>query len=57
MSLNNSEFLIWKEREVQAGGQVSRQAGLFKVRLGLGEIEIYVEGKDREIERHWNKER
>jgi hypothetical protein len=40
MSLNNGEFLIWKEE----GGQ---QAVIFKVRLGLGEIE----GRDRDTER------
>jgi hypothetical protein len=33
MSLNNREFLIWKERE--RGGS----AGILKVRLGLGEIQ------------------
>jgi hypothetical protein len=34
------------------GGQGVKQAGIFKVRLGLGEIEWRV----REIERHRNKE-
>jgi hypothetical protein len=64
MSLNNREFIIWKERgrgvESKRGGQVcgllggraSRQAGIFKVRLGLVEIE----GRDREIVRQSNKE-
>jgi hypothetical protein len=41
MSLNNREFLIWKESRGSWPGQ---QAGIFKVRLGLGEIE----GKDRD---------
>jgi hypothetical protein len=36
MSLNNREFLIWREK----GGWVGQQAGIFKVRLGLEEIEI-----------------
>jgi hypothetical protein len=48
MSLNNREFHFWKEggvreREREAGGQASRrafqQAGIFKVRSGLGDIE------------------
>jgi hypothetical protein len=34
MSLNNREFLILKKRE-----RSGRQAGIFKVRLGFGEIE------------------
>jgi hypothetical protein len=34
MSLNNREFLIWKERERGRGW-----AGILKVRLGLGEVE------------------
>jgi hypothetical protein len=41
MSLNNREFLIWK-REGGRGGErdgcAGQQAGIFKVRLGLGEI-------------------
>jgi hypothetical protein len=54
MSLNNREFLIWKERGREwgrkRGGCAGQQAGIFKVRLGLGEIEwIY-----REIERYIN---
>jgi hypothetical protein len=51
MSLNSREFLIWKERG--RGGERNREVGgagqpasIFKVRLGLGEIE----GRDREIE-------
>jgi hypothetical protein len=56
MSLNNSEFLIWKERggERGAGWRAGQQSGLFKVRLGLGEIEgkyREIEGKDRDTER------
>jgi hypothetical protein len=43
MSLNNREFLIWKERGKGPGGEVERerggQAGIFKVRLGLGDID------------------
>ncbi len=55
MSLNNRELLIWKERgkgrerERGAGGREGQQAGILKVRLGLGEIE----GTDRdEIQRY-----
>jgi hypothetical protein len=44
MRLNNREFLNWKER----GGGVGGSAGsIFKVRLGLGEIE----GRDRYTEK------
>ena len=43
MSLNNREFLIWKERgrgvERERERGAGEQAGIFKVRLGLGEIE------------------
>jgi hypothetical protein len=41
MSLNNREFLIWKERGkgVERERGAGEQAGIFKVRLGLGEIE------------------
>ena len=43
MSLNNREFLIWKESGMGPGGAVERerggQAGIFKVRLGLGDID------------------
>jgi hypothetical protein len=46
MSLNNREFLIWKDRE---GGDGS--PGIFKVRLGLGEIE----GRDRDTEKYRDK--
>ena len=41
-----------RERERGAGRQAGQLAGIFKVMLGLGEIE----GRDREIERHRNKE-
>jgi hypothetical protein len=44
MSLNNRESLTWKERGRVWVGQL---AGIFKVRLGLGEIE----GRDRYTER------
>ena len=52
MSLNSREFLIWKEGEREGvrerQGQLARSAGgIFKVRLGLGEIE----GRDRDTER------
>jgi hypothetical protein len=40
MSLNNREFLIWKERG-------RGWAGILKVRLGLGEVEE----RDRDTER------
>jgi hypothetical protein len=55
MSLNNREFLILKvrgtgvgsrKREGRAGGRASQQAGIFKIRLGLEEMEIQ---RDREI--------
>ncbi len=45
MSLNNREYLIWKDkgrgykRERGAGGLAGQQASIFKVGLGLGEIE------------------
>ena len=42
MSLNSREFLIWKERgetETGVGGWAGQQAGIFKVRSGLGDIE------------------
>jgi hypothetical protein len=43
MSLYKREFLIWKERGKGPGGAVERerggQAGIFKVRLGLGDID------------------
>jgi hypothetical protein len=48
MSLNNREFLIWKERsrvrERDRGSWPGQQTGIFKVRLGLGETE----GRDRD---------
>ena len=47
MSLNR-EFLIWKERgrgERERGWPAGQQVGIFKARLGLGEIEIQ---RDRE---------
>jgi hypothetical protein len=56
MSLNDREFLLWKEmgrgeREKEAGGRAGRQAahqaGIFKVRLGLEEMD----GRDRDTER------
>jgi hypothetical protein len=55
MCLSSSEFLIWKERwrgvgwvgREKAGGWAGHQAGIFKVRLGLGEIEW----RDRYTER------
>ncbi len=60
LSLNNRTFLILKERkggdrEGHAGGQwVGQQAGILKVRIGLGEIE----GRDRDtIDRETNKQR
>ncbi len=37
-----------RERERGVGGQAGQQAGIFKVRLGLGEIE----GRDIEIKGH-----
>jgi hypothetical protein len=58
MSLIHNEFLIWKKRgrgEREKEGRAGRSAGrhnLDKVRFWLGEIE----GRDREIERHRNKE-
>jgi hypothetical protein len=57
MSLNR-EFLIWKERgrgerERGAGWQAGQQAGIFKVRLGLGVIE----GRDRNTERQGDREK
>jgi hypothetical protein len=45
MSLNSREFLIRKERD-RVVGRLGQLASIFKVRLGLGEIE----GTDREIE-------
>jgi hypothetical protein len=43
MSFTSREFLIWKERgrgwERQRGGQAGQPASIFKVRLGVGEIE------------------
>ncbi len=44
ISLNNSKFLIWKERGrgEREGGGAGRSA-IFKVRLGLGETD----GRDR----------
>jgi hypothetical protein len=50
--LSNKEFLIWKERGV--GGLGGQQAGRFKVRICLGEIEGI--NRYREIERHRHKE-
>jgi hypothetical protein len=64
MSLNNRNLLILEEREggerggrekggergERERGRLGQQAVIFKVWLGLGEIEI--EGRDREIERH-----
>jgi hypothetical protein len=63
MSLKR-EFLIWKERgrgesEGVREKKRGRQADIFKVRLGLGEIDRYRRGERqryREIERHRNKE-
>jgi hypothetical protein len=55
MSLSNREFLIWRERgrgERERG--VGRQAGIFKVRLGLGEIQRY---RDTEIQRDREKKK
>ena len=58
MSLNR-EFLIWKERgqgrerERGAGWQAGQQAGIFKVRLGLGVLE----GRDRNTERQGEREK
>ncbi len=52
MSLNSREFLFWKESgwgKRERDGRASQQAGIFKVRLGLVEIES-------EIQRHRNKE-
>jgi hypothetical protein len=58
MCLNNRELLFWKVRgrgEIESGGgQAGQQAGIIKVRLGLG-------GRERreietEIERNRNKE-
>jgi hypothetical protein len=46
MRFNKRKFIIWKEREGGwdrergAGGQADQQAGIFKFRLGLGEIGI-----------------
>jgi hypothetical protein len=49
MSFNNREFLILKERgtgggerkrEGHTGRRASQQVGIFKIRLGLAEIEI-----------------
>jgi hypothetical protein len=37
MSLNNRKFFIWKKRG--RSSWAGQQAGIFKVRLGLGEIE------------------
>jgi hypothetical protein len=58
MSLNNRNFLFWKERERgeregrERGGErevrAGQQAVIFKVWLGLGEIEIQ---RDRDTER------
>jgi hypothetical protein len=59
MSLNNREFLIWKERGRgrerggRAGEQAGQQVGIFKVRFGR---DIEIEGRYKEIERHRNKE-
>jgi hypothetical protein len=42
MSPSNREFLIWKERgrgERERGWPAGQQVGIFKARLGLGEIE------------------
>jgi hypothetical protein len=51
MSLNNREFLIWKERgrgvrESWVHRQVGQQAGILNVRICFGEIE----GRDRDTE-------
>ncbi len=35
VSLNNREFLIWKDRGTR-GRPAGQQAGIFKIRLGLG---------------------
>jgi hypothetical protein len=50
MSLNSREFLIRKERD-RVVGRLGQLASIFKVRLGLGEIE----GRDRETERQRNR--
>jgi hypothetical protein len=48
MNFHNREFLTWKERWGRdTDGWAGRQAGIFKVSLGLGEIE----GRDRITER------
>ncbi len=49
VSLNNRKFIIWKEREGvrERGVREGQHADIFKVRLGLGEIE----GRDRDTER------
>jgi hypothetical protein len=55
MTLNNREFLICIERERGWAGQ---QAGIFKVKLGLGEREIKSKTdkeREREIERNRNR--
>jgi hypothetical protein len=52
MSLNNRESKKRDRGDRGAGGRVGQQAGIFKVWLGLGEIEW----RYREIERHINKE-
>jgi hypothetical protein len=42
MSLNNKNFLSGKTEgggERERGGRAGQQAGIFKVRLGLGEVE------------------
>jgi hypothetical protein len=50
MSLNR-EFLIWKERG--AGWQAGKQAGIFKVKLGLR----VKEGRDRNTEIQGDREK
>jgi hypothetical protein len=49
MSLNNREFLIWKESrgETGVGGCLGQQAGIFKVKIGLEKLE----GRDTDTER------
>jgi hypothetical protein len=42
------------KRERERGGRAGQQAGIFKVRLGLGEIQKIQ--RYRDIQRHRNKE-
>jgi hypothetical protein len=64
MSLIISYLEREKKKSGRVGGRTVKQAGIFKVRLGLLEIEGVIEGRGRdterqryrEIERHRNKE-